>query len=525
MQRDERWLGVLLHGGAYLLAYVALDYASYIKPYGDLGVSAWTPQMGISLVLAYLGSRIYWPVILFAQLITDYVLRAGPLGLPLEIITSLITGLNSILPAIILKQRSDFDPQLRSIHDAVFFIATAGGITLLAALSYTGSLSVGGALGRGDFGFVGWRVFVGNLIGILVIAPATFLVVMNRARPPFKSLWVWQFLAITIAMMIVFGYREASAFQLFYLLFLPLLWVALTSGTAGAIFSLLFIQLALLFGAEFRFGSDPGFTPLQVLMIALTITGMLAGAAFTERDATAARLRDQQVGLNRALRVRAAGEIAASIAHEINQPLAAIHTYASVTDALISSGDLNAARTTLDKLMKQSERAGNIIKSIRELLHQGKIDAKKTDLNIMLHEFADLIAPELASKGAFLTVDVPSSLPLISLDSVQLIQALHNLVNNSAEAMASVGRNGSVFIKVHDIENGVCRMSVIDTGPGFPPGFNHNEVTPFFTTKQEGTGIGISIARTVAEAHGGRLVTKSGPMGATVELFLPCAEA
>ncbi|MBK9080531.1 MAG: MASE1 domain-containing protein [Hyphomicrobium sp.] len=447
-----------------------------------------------------------------------------PLGLPLEISTSAVTGASMILPAVILRRIEDFNRRLPSVSDVVAFVLIVGSVTALAAVGYTLALSAAGALGRGEFGPVSWRLFVGNFIGIIVIAPAVFIL-QSPPNRPFRWRWVVQLLAISAALMIIFGYREATAFQLFYLLFLPLLWVALTSGSSGAIFALVVIQCGLVIGAEFRFGADPGLTALQVLMIALTITGLLVGAAFTERETTAARMRDQQISLSRALRLRAAGEIAAGIAHEVNQPLAAIRAYASVAEGQLQMGDTEAALGILRKLSLQSARAAEVIKSIRELLHQGAINPHPADLTVMLQEFAELVAPELASNGAQLTIEVSPGLPPISVDRVQIIQALHNLVNNSAEAIASTGRRGAVQIRTAMRDNKTVSILVADNGPGFPVGFSHKHPTPFFTTKDEGTGIGLSIARTVAEMHGGRLLTKSDLSGASVEIILPAAES
>ncbi len=509
---------------AYLAVFIGLDYISYVKPYGDLGVTAWNPQLGFGVALAYVGGAAYWPVILASQVIADFVLRSGPLGLPLELATSAVTGTSMIMPSVMLRRMHDFNRRLLSVRDVVGFVVIVGCVTALAAIAYTVTLSVAGALGRGEFGHVSWRLFIGNFIGIIVIAPAIFMLPSLTFRS-FRWQWAIQLLAIVSALVIIFGYRDATAFQLFYLLFLPLLWVALTSGSRGAIFALVVIQFGLVIGAEFRFGSDPGLTALQVLMIALTITGLLAGAVFTERETTAARLRDQQFALSRALRLRAAGEIAAGIAHEVNQPLAAIRAYASVAESQLQSGDTDAALGVLRKLSLQSARAAEIIKSIRELLHQGAINASPVDLTALLQEFSELIAPELRSTEARLTIEVSPGLQPVSVDRVQLIQALHNLVNNSAEAIASSGRRGTVHIRVTKSDARNVSILVTDTGPGFPPGFNHKEPTPFFTTKDEGTGIGLSIARTVAETHGGRLLTKTDVAGASVEIVLPAAES
>jgi C4-dicarboxylate-specific signal transduction histidine kinase len=281
----------------------------------------------------------------------------------------------------------------------------------------------------------------------------------------------------------------------------------------------------LVIGAVIRFGNDPGLTALQVLMIALAITGLIVGSIFSEREAASARIQEQQNALSRAMRLRAAGEIAAGIAHEVNQPLTAIRSYAAVAEQAIDAGDLRLVREALGKVSGQSAKAAGIIKSIRDLLHQGVIETKPVDLGSLLTEFEELVRVDLALKDQMLTVAVTGGLPLIEVDSVQLVQALHNLVNNASEAMAAVGAKGPIHLDVTAKTPGYLSLAVADSGPGFPPGYNVRDPTPFVTTKPDGAGIGLSIARTVAEAHGGQLGIYSSSAGARVEILLPLVEA
>ena len=177
---------------------------------------------------------------------------------------------------------------------------------------------MGGELGRGEFGYVSWRGFVGDFIGILVVTPIIFLVATLRPWPRIGRDWYLQLISIIAVTFVIFGYREATAFQLFYLMFLPLLWVALRYGTPGAALALSVIQVGLVIGSEVRFGNDPGLAAMQTLMIALAVTGLIVGAIVSERETASARIRDQQAALSSALRVRAAGEILSLI--HISEP-------------------------------------------------------------------------------------------------------------------------------------------------------------------------------------------------------------
>lgn len=518
------WRRWLLISALYLAAHVALDFISYVKPYGNLGVTPWNPQLGMNLALVFAGGLSYAAPVLVAQLLSDYVLRGGPLGLPLEIATSLISGAIGVCAGYILREVLPIDRRLPALRDAWRFITVSSACSILGAIAYTIALSTGGALGRGEAFQVIWRLSVGNVIGILAVAPGLLMFANFKMLPKLHKEMAAQAVAIVAAIVFVFGYRDASAFQLFYLLFLPLLWVALTHGTAGTALALPLIQVGLVIGAEIRFGSDPGLTALQVLMITLAITGLLVGAIFIERQTAAASIQDQQNALSRALRVRTAGEIASGIAHEINQPLSAIRSYAAVAEDAVSKGNTALAQEAITKIGAQSTRAATIIKSVRDLLHQGTIEAARTDVPRLLAELDDVVRMDLAARNIHLRIEVPDDFPDVYVDGVQVVQALINLIANAADAMEAVGRWGEIRVTATNIGDGFYELAVTDRGPGFPPGYNIKEPTPFVTTKPDGTGLGLSIARTIAEAHGGRLVLKSSPEGACVKLQLPFGE-
>jgi C4-dicarboxylate-specific signal transduction histidine kinase len=332
-----------------------------------------------------------------------------------------------------------------------------------------------------------------------------------------------QVLAILVALAFVFGYHDATAFQLFYLLFLPVLWVALSHGPAGAATALAAVQIGIVVGAEIRFGSDPGFGALQVLMIALAITGLIVGAVVAEREDTAARLRDQQAALNRTLRIRSAGEIAATIAHEINQPLTALATFSGIASKALRDGDTALAERAVGRLESESQRAARVVGGIRDLLRQGALNKSAVDIRQALEQISDLYRSDLATRGVHLSVTVDGDVPEIVADPVQVQQALHNLVLNAAEAIESAGRPGRIDVVARQSGGGFVRVMVRDDGPGFPPAYDLADPPPFTSTKSEGSGIGLTVVRSIAEAHGGRFDIQSTARGAHVSLELPIA--
>jgi signal transduction histidine kinase len=510
----------LAYGLVFLVGYVALDYVSYVKPYRGLGITPWNPPPGLSIALIFLGGVFYAPFVLIAPALADMIVRGAALGPRLEIILSLAVGGTYLAGGLALKRIDTFDPRFRYVRDALTLIGVAVSAALVAAALYVAILRRSGTIFQNEVVAVAWRAAVGDIIGILVIAPLVLLAVVYRPWPRAEPLVLIQLASLLGALAVVFGYQEATAFQLFYLLFLPLLWIALSYGPPGAAVGLLLIQLGLIIGAEIRFGPDPGLGALQVLMIALAITGLIVGTIVAEREDAAARLRDQQASINRALRIRSAGEVAATIAHEINQPLTALSTYAGIAAKAMEDGRQDLLARALDKIRSESARANEVLSGIRELLRQGTLRKRSVDLKDKLAELEALLREDLEKKGIRLTIDVDPDLPVLRADGVQLQQAIHNLIVNGAEAILGAGRSGTIKAGVA-VSAGDVLIEVQDDGPGFPPGFDVNEPAPFTTTKPEGSGLGLAVARSIAEAHGGGLSITTSPRGARVVLRLP----
>jgi len=511
----------ILVGLVFLAAYVALDYVSYVKPYRGLGITPWNPPPGLSIAVVFLGGIFYAPFVLIAPALADAVVRGAPLGARLELILSLAVGGTYLAGGLALKRIDAFDPRFRFVRDALTLIGVAASAALVAAALYVLILRHSGTIFQNEVVAVAWRAAVGDIIGILVIAPLVLLAFTYRPWPRAEPLVVIQIASLLGALAIVFGYQEATAFQLFYLLFLPLLWIALSYGPPGAAVGLLLIQLGLIIGAEIRFGPDPGLGALQVLMIALAITGLIVGTIVAEREDAAARLRDQQASINRALRIRSAGEVAATIAHEINQPLTALSTYAGIAAKAMEDGRQDLLARALEKIRAESARANEVLRGIRELLRQGTLRKRPVDLQEKLAELDALLREDLEKKGIRLLIAVDPRLPIIRADGIQLQQAIHNLIVNGAEAILATGRVGTIEARVEVSADGDVLIEVQDDGPGFPPGFDVKEPAPFTTTKPEGSGLGLAVARSIAEAHGGGLTIMTSPRGARVVVKLP----
>ena len=227
--------------------------------------------------------------------------------------------------------------------------------------------------------------------------------------------------------------------------------------------------------------------------------------------------------LARSARMTTMGELAASIAHEVNQPLTAVVTNANAALRWLDreAPDLDEARQAVQRIVRDGNRGSEVIGRIRALLKKEPPQRTLVNVNEPIREIARLAQPE--AQGAALQLELAAELPLVLADLVQLQQVLLNLVANAIDAMNTVwDRPRVVRIETKSNGNGTVLVTVRDSGIGIPPEKMEQLFNPFFTTKPEGLGMGLSISRSIVEGHGGRLWAEcnDGP-GATFHFNLP----
>jgi PAS domain S-box-containing protein len=249
------------------------------------------------------------------------------------------------------------------------------------------------------------------------------------------------------------------------------------------------------------------------------------------QDITARKLAESDLNRARAELVRVAhvtalGAVTASIAHEVNQPLAGIITNASTCMRLLAMNppDLAGARATAERTIRDGNRASEVIKRLRALFTHKPSSLEQVDLREAAREVLALSASELQRRGVILRTDFARGAATVEADRIQLQQVILNLILNAADAMADIeGRPRELRVACRHHREGLISLEVCDSGPGIDPQHVDQLFQPFHTTKTDGMGIGLSISRSIIEAHGGRLVAgsnKVGP-GATFSFLIP----
>ncbi len=247
----------------------------------------------------------------------------------------------------------------------------------------------------------------------------------------------------------------------------------------------------------------------------------------TERQLAESRMQELQSELLHVSRLSDVGQMASALAHELNQPLAAIVNYVQALRRLLQAASLPLpprVLETMDKTVAQAVRAGEIIQHLRGFIRKGESERRSEDLNKVVEEATALGLVGAKESGIKVRVDLsPAAMPVF-IDKVQIQQVVFNLIRNSVEALSESDLR-EMSVSTARGEDGLAQVAVSDTGPGLAQKVIDQLFQPFVTTKEKGMGLGLSICRSIVEAHGGRLWATPNPVkGVTFQFTLPMAE-
>jgi two-component system, LuxR family, sensor kinase FixL len=245
------------------------------------------------------------------------------------------------------------------------------------------------------------------------------------------------------------------------------------------------------------------------------------------RQESQQRLQELQAELVHVARLSAMGEMASALAHELNQPLTAIINYAQTARGLVErrpGEDASGLVSLLEKSVQQASRAGQIIRRLRQFIAKGETERTLEDVNAVVEEASALALIGTGGKGIAARRVLEKGLPPVLVDKIQIHQVITNLIRNGVDAMDRIERR-EIVISTRRAGEDAIEIDVADTGPGLAPAVADRLFQPFVTTKPGGLGIGLSICRSIVDAHGGRLWASANPGGGMIfHLRLPTAE-
>jgi PAS domain S-box-containing protein len=266
------------------------------------------------------------------------------------------------------------------------------------------------------------------------------------------------------------------------------------------------------------------------IAVPVVIEGELISYYFIFRDISETKravqaLQKAQAELAHLSRVTTMGELMSSIAHEVNQPIGAVVTNGNAASRWLSQDppNLDETREALDNIVRDATRASNVIGRIRGLVRKGEPSMDPLDINEIIRGVLVVLDAEIRSRGVRLQMEL-GKVPEVIGDRVQLQQVALNLLINAVEALDNVEEPRLLKVR-SSVDGDFILVQVRDSGPGIDPRFMDEIFNPFFSTKREGLGMGLTISQSIVEAHGGRLWAESPKPGATLNLRLPIVTA
>jgi signal transduction histidine kinase len=512
---------------SFVALFLGLEWLSFLHEQGGRSVTPWNPGLGVAFAIVIYRGLPYAALLFMGVLLTELLVVQNPLDWPVALGLSVAVAFSYSLAAMVLRRWLAIDSPLDAA--GVVAMVVAGGIA--AALdAAAGSALLYWVNAFEQFSNVMLPLFIGDLIGIAVFAPLTFrLIQCLRSLPPLPEARsvgepAAYFVLIILALVVALYPAEGWPRNMFYLLFLPVGVASIRFGIDGACASLAVAQLVLVAILHLHRFDLNQFTDYQVTMLVLTLTGLIVGGLSSARHAAeeatrhaARRIAELQAEATRAARFNIMSSMSAALAHEINQPLTAARALARAVEELLRKPEIDAdrARTNAAKLVGHIDTTGAIINRMRAFLRRGEPHISTAELGTVVDDSLALVRPLAASRGIELGVDLPSQPQTLHVDSVQLQQVIMNLVLNAIEAVAQSGtRQGRVLLRVERLENEV-EFAVRDNGAGISLDRVENLFEPLNTTRPGGMGLGLSICKSIVEAHGGRIWLHIGQVGQT----------
>ena len=500
---------------AYVGVFVLFDWVSFIRPLQGMNITPWNPQPALAIALLLHRPR-WWLLVWTGLLTAELVVRGWPDDSFTVLTATTVLGLCYAALARALQQHLVLARPLSSSRELLRFavITTAG--ALVSGVLYVSCFALAPQGLVGSFIEAVLRYWVGDAVGLIVMLPMLLLLsvptrrreLMHAARSGPGTLLV---VTIVLLAWAVFLRDQQDHFRFFYLLLLPVVWAAGRLGLAGAVLAAGLTQIGLIVAVQSVPNQDLTVFELQVLMAALTVTGLALGVAVDERERAAADLKGS-------LRLAAAGQMSAALAHELSQPLTALASWAESARLIEAMPGLPPAQRLArlsevsQRMAADAQRAGEVVKRLREFFRSGSTQLKRIDPQGLVAEALQAQARRADILHIALVTDAQMPGPELLVDPVQVAVVLRNLLANAIDAASSAGGPGQVLLRLRQVDDRL-RLDVIDSGPGVDPSRLLALFDPGSSDKPGGMGVGLSICRAIVEAHGGQLWAEPGARG------------
>jgi signal transduction histidine kinase len=513
---------------AYVLLYIALTWLSYTQPVLKTEITPWNPQTGLTVAFLLMYGPRLWPVAAVAAFLSELLVSSTTISIPLSGVACLWIGMIYGMLATVLRRLDLAGALLSAVAAGRMAVATVAAASVVA-IGCVGIFVAVGVVPAVDALRGVARYALADMNGILVLTPLLLLVKHWResvgvVRAHWREAAV-QGASVLVTLIVVFFLPAADQLRFFYLLFVPIIWIALRWRITGGLLAVLAIQVGLIVAARAEIHT-PRVLDLQVLLLTLSLTAILLGAVVVERVAILHRLRERDAELARATRFAVAGELTSALAHELNQPITALVSYLRASD-ILASRHANAdpqLRATLQKSVNEAMRASDVLRKLRDFYRGGAVKRELVDFAALSTRVTAAFQENLRQASATLVSTIDNGVPPVEGDTTQLEIVLHNLIANAIDAVSRAPTSQLRRIELHATRSAdELILSVEDSGPGVAPEVSRAIFEPFVTTRAGGMGMGLAISRTLAQARGGDLsFGRSSTLGgACFKLRLP----
>ena len=533
------WPALVVAIGYYVAARLGFAFTLQPHPISTL----WPPNALLMAALLLTPPRSWW--VLLAAALPAHLLAELQSGVPLAMVLGWFASncSEALIGAALVRWCIAAPVRLDSLRSAGLLLLLGGLAAPLASSFLDAALVKLIGFGEGEYWTLVRMRFSSNVLAEITIVPlvlawAGWRPATVRAMPLARRVEVAAlFLGLLTVSLVafdlpLFGANLAPA--LWYAPLPFLLWAVVRLGVIGTTSSLAVLVVATIWGAVHGLGPFPGGTPqdtardLQLFLIAASVPLLLLAVALEERSRAEREAHEQRLQLTHLSRVAMLGEMSGGLAHELNQPLTAILSNAQAAEHLIANKtiDNQELREILRDIISSNQRAGEIIRRLRALFKRGETHLERLDANELVRETLSLAQGDLATRSIAPVLKLAPGALAIHGDRIQLEQVMLNLILNAAEAMAAhTAAERTLTVRSAGNDSWVY-VSFADRGPGFAPELIEKLFEPFYTTKPQGLGLGLSISRSIMRAHGGRLWGAShAAHGASFHIALPAVRA